>query len=429
MVAGVIFRSEIALLLGTQLLYSLLQSSITPRTIITTGLQSAFVALVLSVPIDSYFWRRITWPELAGFYFNAIQGNSSDWGTTPYGYYFLNLLPKLLLNPLIPTALIPASFFFPSTTYAAKNLVIPSTAYVAIYSLLPHKESRFIIYVVPPLTAAAALSASYIWTRRSKTILYRAASLLIIASVLASFAASTVMLLISSLNYPGGEALSQFHTYIYAEHDINSTKISEQHIQMEIPVHMDVISCMTGVTQFEQYYQGPLHFILIKDLRTRVIYDKTENEQTLLGPLFWDRFDYALMEDPGKAIGAWEVVGTVYGFTGIEVLTPNEAAGFNRELERIYAANNSTKKETGKERPLDSKYVKQIVNEDSVDDDGDGAKGQSQLLPNSPFEPFGRAATYVSVRDKIREFTGGWWIGPKIEPAIRILKRIKDPLP
>jgi alpha-1,6-mannosyltransferase len=429
--AGVIFRSEIALLLATQLLASLAQSRISLQATIMTGLQSALVALAISVPIDSYFWQKPIWPELAGFYFNAIQGKSADWGTSPYGYYFLNLLPKLLLNPLILTLLIPLSFNLPSTRFPAGSLTVPSILFIALYSLQPHKESRFIIYVVPPLTAAASLSASYIWTRRSKTLLYRLASLLLAASVFASFAASTVMLLISSLNYPGGEALLQLHTYMHNHPDLRYPSDFKE--ANEIRIHMDVLSCMTGITQFQQYHRtadceveprrknGNLP--LIGGRETCVFYDKTEEEEGLLESSFWDRFDYALMEEPGKAIGAWDVVGTVYAYAGIEILRPGDSSGFEEGLEKVYAANNLTKVESGEDVAPDSDDVQEAV-EDGVRLDVGNKVSGVDALNLKKLSYFG---IYTWVRESVRLVTGGWWIGPKMEPKLRILKRIKDP--
>jgi alpha-1,6-mannosyltransferase len=37
-----------------------------------------------------------------------------------------------------------------------------------------------------------------------------------------------------------------------------------------------------------------------------------------------------------------------------------------------------------------------------------------------------RFGIYNLVRDVVRSITGGYWVGPKMEPKIRILKRIKD---
>jgi alpha-1,6-mannosyltransferase len=428
--AGVIFRSEIALLLFTQLAFLLVQSRVSLQSIIPTGLISALVALAISIPVDSYFWQRPIWPELAGFYYNAIQGKSADWGTSPYIYYFSSLLPRLLLNPLILIALIPLSLIIPATRFQSRDLVIPSVLFIAIYSLQPHKESRFIIYVVPALTAAASLSASYIWTRRSKSIFYSFGALFLAASITSSFAGSTAMLLISSLNYPGGEALSRLHNFLAQDPSsiptINGTGL--------VQIHMDVLSCMTGITRFQQYPSFGLNsenslaldrgqLPEIAGIRTHLVYDKTEEGDELLDPQWWSNFDFALMEDPGKAIGAWEVISTVYAYAGIEVLRPGQR-GVGETLETTYEANNLTK-----ETP-DSAEVRSRVEE---------LKG-TNLLPeeirslNELKNKFlkgelSRYEIYLLVKGEVRLFTGGWWVGPRMVPRISILRRNKDALP
>jgi len=405
-VAGVIFRSEIALLLFTHLFYLVVDYKISVKTTIKTGIQSALVALAVSVPVDSFFWQRPVWPELAGFYYNAIQGKSADWGTSPYTTYFNSLLPKLLLNPII-VALIPSAFVFPAIRFNVTYLTLPCVLFISIYSLQPHKEARFIIYVVPSLTAAASLSASYIWTRRSKSALYTLGSLIIVLSVLGSFIASTIMLLVSSLNYPGGEALTQLHSlqgYTSFEHDL-------------IVVHMDVLSCMTGVTQFGQRQRA-------RDWSW--MYDKTENDE-LLRPMFWTSFDYLLMAEPEKAIGAWEVVDTVYAYAGIEVLRPGQESGSEKVGERLYEANNGTKGEGA----LSSEEVKEAIEGSTGSvvrrqEGGSLADIKKRLVQGE----LTRAEMYFLARDAVRLVTGGWWIGPRMKPAIYIMKAAKvHPLP
>ncbi|KAI9053658.1 hypothetical protein LZ554_002612 [Drepanopeziza brunnea f. sp. 'monogermtubi'] len=420
--AGIIFRSEVALLLASQLLFLLVQSKISLKTIIAQGFMAAFVGLTATVLLDSVFWQKTRpfWPELEGFYFNAIQGKSSDWGTSPLPYYFTNSLPRLLLNPMI-FILIPAAFALPSTRYHTQGLVIPSLLFISIFSLQPHKESRFIIYAVPPLTAAASLSASYIWTRRKKSWIYSLGSFLLAGSVAASFLASTTMLLISSLNYPGGDALAQLHDYIHRQTLSPAGPNGPSNTTLNI--HMDVLSCMTGVTRFQQ--RSDIDHV-------HLTYDKTENDTQLLEPGFWASFDYALMEEPGKAIGKWEVVGTVFAYAGIEFLKPGDGSSFGESLERVYAANNLTRAEG--DEVMSSEEVIEEVNShkgeaEKVGWDEEKAREIRELedlKARLMLEEMGRFGTFKLVRDAVRLVTGGYWIGPRMEPRIRILKRVKD---
>lgn len=293
--AGVIFRSEIAILLATQTAYLLFRGRASlVRDVIPAGLLGAAIGLATTVSIDSFFWQRFPlWPEWVGFHYNTIQGKSSDWGTSPWYFYLLNAIPRLLMNPLTWMLCIPLSLFTRATRRTSLNILIPLLAFVALYSILPHKEWRFIIYIIPGLTAVAASGASWIWTRRSKKGIYRLLSVVLVASLLASFAASMGLLYISTLNYPGGAALSRLHEI--ADHSVGPGS-----------VYMDNLACQTGVTHF-----------LEQDARSGWSYDKTEDETTLLDPVFWENFDYVLSEKPERVIGSWEVADTIGGYAGV----------------------------------------------------------------------------------------------------------------
>lgn len=376
--AGVIFRSEIALLLITNVLYLLIIPAVSLERVIRPALVAFVVALLISVPIDSYFWQRPLWPELWGFYYNAVLGSSSNWGVSPWHYYFTSALPRLLLNPLT-TICIFSSLRHPALSGAAKRLVIPSLLFVAIYSLQPHKEARFIFYVVPPLTAAAALAANQMWNRRAKSIISSLLAISLVSSVIASFAASTGMLFFSSLNYPGGEALSHLRDIVQA--DTSSSPL--------VSVHADVLSCMTGVTLFgtaigsalpnprsaepkfvEQQRGGRAAGVSLR-------LDKTENAIALAQDEFWTAFDYLLMEDPAKATGGkWETVAVVLGYGGIEI-------------EKGTAGGSSGEKE-----------ISSVV------------VGKGKLVRD--------------LKKVVTKATGGWWVGPRMVPKIYILKRRKE---
>jgi len=381
--AGVIFRSEIALLLATNALYLLAIPRISLQKLLPPFVISAIMALAISVPIDSYFWQKPLWPELWGFYYNAILGSSSNWGVSPWHYYFTSALPRILVNPLVPLLLTPLALTQPATSRSASHLVYPSLLFTAIYSLQPHKEARFIFYVAPPLTAAAALGANLLFTRRAKSLPFALAASALVVSVALSFAASSGMLLLSALNYPGGEALSHLRTTLLAPAATTSSAAV-------IPVYADVLARMTGITLFGtaaaaaaggglptiRGAAGPVgssgSHVGGGGAAAGIALDRTEDPALLRDPAFWQRFDYVLAADPAEVKGgSWDVVGVVQGFGGVEMLRPG-----------------------GRVEEAEAEVV-------------------------------GRGVVVAKVRDLVRGLTGGWWVGPRMVPQLRILRRVK----
>lgn len=364
--SAVIFRSELALLLAALLLQLLLRRQMSLPALVPVLVLSLITALALSVPVDSYFWQRPVWPELEAFYYNAVLGSASNWGVSPWHYYFTSALPRLLLNPLaLPLILL--ALAYPATRRPAASLVLPSLLYVALYSFLPHKESRFVFYVVPPLTAAAALGANVIASRRTKSLTYRLGFLLLVGSLIASAAAASGLLLLSSLNYPGGEALEQLRAVVQSDASAPPTVL----------VHADVLTCMTGLTLFGINRAGlPLALGLppAPDLAPRPMlrFDRSEDSRELASPRFWAGLDYALLQDPAAALGSWDRLGVVYGFDGLELLTPADPDPAPRPRHRV----------------------------------------------------LGLAARLARWKRTVRSLTGGWWLGPRMAPRIHIMKRL-----
>jgi len=291
-IAGIIFRSEVAILLAMETATLVLQqrASLT-KEVIPAGLAGAVIGLATTVSVDSFFWQQFPlWPEWVGFYYNTVLGKSSDWGTSPFAFYFTNALPRLLLNPATLLCM-PLALAVKATQKTSQDILTPHVAFIAVYSLLPHKEWRFIIYSIPAFTTVASAGAAWIWTRRTKTMLYWAASLALVASTVASFAASFGLLYVSSLNYPGGAALQRLHAL-----DKSPAR----------SVYLSNLACQSGVTRFLQ-------------TQPTWLYDKTEAKDHLLDPLFWQRFDYVLAEDPKRVIGSWKTLDTIEGFAGISI--------------------------------------------------------------------------------------------------------------
>ncbi|KAL2200030.1 glycosyltransferase family 22 protein [Corynascus similis CBS 632.67] len=424
--AAAIFRAEVALLLATTVLHQLLIPALSLDRVVFPFAVSFLTALAVSVPVDTYFWQtwppRPTWPELEAFVFNVVRGGASEWGVSPWHWYLTSALPRLLLNPLTYAVLLPVALFSssPALAAAARRLVAAPAAFVALYSAQPHKETRFVLYVVPPLTAAAALAADALFKqRRRKTIPAVIATLALVASVLASFAASTAMLAVSALNYPGGEALAHLRALVVAASGTPAVDASVQGggggvmgPAEVVSVHADVLACMTGVTLFGTNANvgsaagvaaaavttllpssgasgssddDGAGTVMVNQQRVgtgdengvRILVDKTEDDALLSSDDFWTQFDYLLVEDREKVIGgAWETVGVVKGYGGIEVVKPG----------------------TQDEDNIDWKAPRVV----------------------------GLGETVALWKRRVRDLTGGWWVGPRMLERIYILRRLKN---
>ncbi|KAF6230023.1 hypothetical protein HO133_004361 [Letharia lupina] len=381
-IAGTVFRSEIAVLLASQTLYLYFRPYVRLPilSIIPAGLLGAFIGLTLTVPVDSFFWQRWPlWPELTGFIYNIVEKQSSNWGTSPWHFYFTSALPRLLFNPFLYQICLPFTLSISILRRQALDILLPNLLFVAVYSSQPHKEWRFIIYIIPSFLAVASAGASWIWTRRAKSFVYRVLSLALVASTLASFMASLGMLAVSRLNYPGAEALNRLHAL--AGNDTGVVK-----------VHMDTLACMTGVTRFME--RAPP--VLADAQGAFWVYDKTEEEEKLLDPLFWEGFDYALAERPERVIGSWHVLSTVEGYAGVAIMRPDE--GWEQAMEDVRA-------------------VQKLWTESRWRKDGLGTARQCV-----------REMSLGRLESVTRKFvTKGWWVRMKMEPRIRILKKAGMP--
>lgn len=311
--SSILFRAELALLAGLNLLIMLLLPG---KQKLWHALKPYCTAIVLAVPLtvvlDSYMWqsRRPLWPELESVLFNVVAGRSSEWGTSGPLFYFGSCIPRLLLNPLASIVLIPRAICSQETRTKALAMLSRSLFFVSCLSLLLHKEWRFVIYVVPPLTVCAALGADSLWSKSTTQPFWKLVRMSLVGSVICSFALAFLMLGVSSMNYPGALALQAAHKH--------AMQVSSRDI---IRIHMGNLACQTGVTQFGQEFndQGVIP-------AQRWYYDKTEDPLMLRNPKFWDQLEYALVEAPDEALGSWKVVSEISAFKGIRWIKAGKAA-------------------------------------------------------------------------------------------------------
>ncbi|KAL1671841.1 Alg9-like mannosyltransferase family-domain-containing protein [Schizophyllum commune] len=299
-VGGVLFRAELALLLAPITLHALLSGRISFRMAIST------VCL-------RYLGAAPVWPELASMYYNVVLGRSADWGTSPATHYLTALLPKLLTA--YPLA------FISLGDYRVRALLLPHLAFVALMSLLAHKEWRFVIYVFPAVNvgAARALRGMVSWPKNPAfgRLMY-----LIALGALGLNAAATIFVFVPSSihNYPGGEALARLHELVYPN--------------VPVHVHISNYAAQTGATLFQHERAPPYpEWVDDEDLPARPwTYDKTEG--VTLAALTRDaRITHAISEEPPSKssnivtatwgavdpiAASWEILAVIEAFDGWE---------------------------------------------------------------------------------------------------------------
>lgn len=277
--AGAVFRLEVGLFGGLIALVSSLgfgQSNLFQNIFFLAA--GAGAGFGLSLIVDSYFWGRWVVPELASFMFNVVEGHSSEWGVEPLQNYFTKYLPQLFRPPVVLALLLPGFLTDPAddgvykleesgkrvnvvrhpARHSLHALFVASVLFVAAMSFQPHKEWRFIVYVVPVFTLQAANGLANINMKWAFSFANKVLLAIVVSLSLAGTALSLFSGYASSYNYPGAAAIEFVNDYVVSNH--NSLGF----------VYMDAAACMSGVSRFMELQNGT------------VVYDKTEDKAEIL---------------------------------------------------------------------------------------------------------------------------------------------------
>ncbi|XP_046592202.1 uncharacterized protein LOC107223641 isoform X2 [Neodiprion lecontei] len=221
------------MLLGLFLIHDLASTKLTIPRLLKISIPSGILFLGITVIIDSIFWSRPLWPEGEVFYFNTILNKSSQWGTSPFLWYFYSALPRGLAFSYL---FIPLGMMWDRRVRA---LTIPGIFFVLLFSFLPHKELRFVIYVFPLLNIGAAAACHRIWENRAKSSWNGFFALAVLGHLILNAIFSMFLLCVAGSNYPGGLAITRLH------------RLEKDAIE-PVHVHIDVLTAQTGVSRFTQ---------------------------------------------------------------------------------------------------------------------------------------------------------------------------------
>ncbi|XP_035011507.1 GPI mannosyltransferase 3 [Hippoglossus stenolepis] len=159
---AVIFRPTVLIVWFPLLIYHFCQEKNKLRLITHDFIPIGALALVISTVIDCVFYEKWTMVQFNFLKFNIFHGVADFYGSHPWHWYFTQGF-AVVIGPHLP-------LFLHGCTLAFRRYKILLAAVVwtvVVYSLLPHKEFRFIYPVLPFCMIFCGMSLAHLksWRR------------------------------------------------------------------------------------------------------------------------------------------------------------------------------------------------------------------------------------------------------------------------
>jgi alpha-1,6-mannosyltransferase len=283
----VIFRSDTAVFFGWLLIDGIfIRRFLSLKRVLSIGVPAGLVAIIVSLCVDSFFWGRLVWPELELLHFNVWLNKSQQWGTQPYFWYIYSCIPRIMLASAPLLMLADHKF--------TRDYLIPSLAFIFTYSILPHKELRFILFITPLLNLCAASGLMNVYyylnvlflklearikrqsskpsssplkrktapastgtrdDKRRSVIAVALFTLVIVGMFIANLFACFILARISSHNYPGGQAaisLGVTKELLDAAKQSMDDTTGLRDFRSDVGVYVNNLAAQTGLSRFVQ---------------------------------------------------------------------------------------------------------------------------------------------------------------------------------
>ncbi len=216
---------------------------------------------------------------------------SKDWGVSPWHWYFTSALPRMLHISY------PLSFLGALVDSRSRSMMCIACGFVLLYSLLAHKEVRFLFPSLPLWNFSAAMGLYKLFYVSKSTGVIRAIRASVLGGIILGLLLHGVSSVASYSNYPGGDGMITLRRHIEDQHRPNITSIS---------VHIDTLAATAGVSRF------------LQEPKMNGIHVEYSKQEGLSLDAYRHRsFDYLLNEHPN--IPGYTLIDSIQGFHAVRL--------------------------------------------------------------------------------------------------------------